>query len=42
MVKVACSARISSAALAGSQTSSNTTLAFSMIGIISPYMKPVW
>ena len=36
------SPRISSTAFFGSQTSCSTALARSMIGIISPYMKPVW
>jgi hypothetical protein len=31
-----------SAAVTGSQTSWSTTRARNMIGIIKPYMKPVW
>ena len=31
-----------STAFFGSQTSISTALAFSMTGIMSPYMKPVW
>ena len=42
MVKLTRSLRISSSARAGSQMSCSTTLALSMIGIMSPYMKPVW
>ena len=42
IVKVTPSWRMSSVAFAGSQTSCRRTLARSMIGIIRPYMKPVW
>ncbi len=42
IVKVTPSLRISSMAFFGSQTSCSTTLARSTMGIISPYMKPVW
>ena len=42
IVKVAPDSRITSTARPGSQTSSSTALASSTIGIIRPYMKPVW
>ena len=42
IVKLAPCWRISSTAFLGSQTSSSTALARNAIGIISPYMKPVW
>ena len=42
IVNVTCSSRINSIALRGAHTSSSTALARSMMGIIRPYMKPVW
>jgi len=42
MVNVTRSPRMSSMAFLGSQMSCSTALALSMMGIISPYMKPVW
>ena len=41
-MKLTPSVRIRSIAFFGSHTSCSTTLARSMIGIIRPYMKPVW
>ena len=42
MVKLAFSALMTSIAFLGSQMSCSTALALSMMGIIRPYMKPVW
>ena len=42
MVKVQPSARIRSIALSGSHMSSKTADSCNMMGIIKPYMKPVW
>ena len=42
MVKLAFSALMSAMALPGSHTSCSTALACSRMGMMSPYMKPVW
>jgi len=42
MVKLAFSLLMTSTAFLGSQMSCSTALALSMMGIIRPYMKPVW